>query len=206
VVTSLLVLLTLSSGWTATILLLPLEHAHGPARLRGGDQSGARAIVVLGAYGITASDLPVSSWTNDAGLFRIVEAVHLFGHCRECQIVLSGSTPTVDAMARVLESLDTPVKQIEVDGHSDTTAASARSLADRLHGAPFYLVTSAGHMPRAVLAFRAQGLHPLPAPTDYRAPRDLLSANPLPTPKSLRLSDLALHEYFGIIWYRMQGM
>ena len=206
VAAGLLILLTLSSGWTASALLLPLERAHGPAQPDEVDRSGARAIVVLGAYGITAAELPVSSWTNDAGLFRIVEAVHLFRRCRDCRILLSGSTPTVDAMARVLESLGMPTNHIEIDGSSDTTAASARSLASRLHGAPFYLVTSAGHMPRALIAFRAQGLYPLPAPTDYRAPRDLLSADPLPTPKSLRLSDLAVREYFGIFWYRLQGM
>jgi len=204
--TGLLMLLTFSSGWTATALLLPLERAHGPAQPDEVDQSGARVIVVLGAYGITATELPVSSWTNDAGLFRIVETVHLFRRCRDCQILLSGSTPTVHAMARVLESLGTPANHIEIDGHSDTTAASARTLADRLRGVPFHLVTSAGHMPRALVAFRAQGLHPFPAPTDYRAPRDLPSANPMPTPKSLRLSDLAVREYFGIFWYRLQGM
>lgn len=205
VATALLFLLALSSGWTATALLAPLEHAHAPALLRDGDPA-AHAIVVLGAYAAPESDLPMSSWPNDAGLFRVVEAIHLRDRCSGCRMFVTGSTPTVNAMASVLVSLGAPADDVHIDGAANTTAASARNLADRLRGTPFFLVTSAGHMPRALLAFRAQGLQPRPAPTDYRAPLSLASANPWPTPHSLVLSDLAVHEYLGILWYRLQGM
>jgi uncharacterized SAM-binding protein YcdF (DUF218 family) len=200
-----LLLLTLASGWTATALLTPLERANTTAIVRDGDPA-ARAIVVLGAFGIPEPDVPLSSWPNDAGLFRVVEAIHLRERCRDCRVFVSGSTPTVDAMAKVLVSLGVSPMDVGIEGRSDTTVASARNMEGRLRGAPFYLVTSAGHMPRALLAFRALGLNPLPAPTDFRAQRDLAFANPWPNPHSLMLSDLAIHEYLGLLWYRLQGM
>lgn len=204
-VAALTLLLMLSSGWTATALLSPLEHAHPAADSRNGQTAG-RAIVVLGAYGVPEPGLPISSWPNDAGLFRVVEAAHLRARCSDCRLFVTGTAPTVDAMTRVLVSLGTPEKNIEIDSNAKSTAESARNLKERLQRTPFYLVTSAGHMPRAMLAFRAMGLQPQPAPTDYRAPLSLASANPWPTPNSLMLSDLAVHEYLGILWYRLQGM
>lgn len=203
--TAMLLLLVLSSGWTATALLSPLERAY-PAMLQRDGQPAAAAVVVLGAYGVADSELPISSWPNDAALFRVVEAAHLRARCGACLLFVTGSSPTVDVMAQVLVSLGVPEAALVIDGNANTTVDSARNLEARLRGAQFLLVTSAGHMPRAMLAFRAQGLAPLPAPTDFRSPRSLGAANPWPTPHNLQLSDLAVREHLGLLWYRAQGM
>jgi uncharacterized SAM-binding protein YcdF (DUF218 family) len=182
-----------------------LEHEFITTLPRDGDLP-PRAIVVLGAYGFPDQGLPLSSWPNDAGLVRIVEAVHLAQRCADCRIVVTGTSPTVEAMAEVMTSLGVSSRAIELDTSAESTAASARNLSTRLRSSPFYLVTSAGHMPRAMLAFRAMGLQPLPIPTDFRAPRGFASSGLLPAPRYLVLSDLAVHEYLGILWYRLQGM
>jgi uncharacterized SAM-binding protein YcdF (DUF218 family) len=65
-----------------------------------------------------------------------------------------------------------------------------------------YLGTSAGHMPRSVSIFRNFGMHPVPAPTDFMTRRNFLATGYLPSPQYLRLSDLAVHECVGILWYR----
>ena len=69
-----------------------------------------------------------------------------------------------------------------------------------LGGAPFVLVTSAYHMPRAVRLMQRAGQHPIPAPTGQR-----VGAFPwrgfhrwLPTSAGLRDTELALHEYLGL--------
>ena len=198
-------LLVLSSGWTASALLAPLEHAYGPASVRPGDPQ-PRAIVVLAAYGAEDRDMPLSSWPNGSAMFRIVEAVHLRRRCAECKLYLTGSSPTVEVMAQVLLSLGVPQDGMVLDTASQNTGQSARNLAGRLREVPVYLVTSAGHMPRAMLAFRAHGLDPVPAPTDYQLPRQFARAHLMPSPMSLHFSDLAVHEYLGILWYRLNGV
>ena len=65
------------------------------------------------------------------------------------------------------------------------------------------LVTHAMHMPRAVLSFRRAGFEVLPAPTAFKheyVPWKRLSYW-LPRVRHLQLSEAALHEYLGLVWY-----
>jgi uncharacterized SAM-binding protein YcdF (DUF218 family) len=69
------------------------------------------------------------------------------------------------------------------------------------------LVTSAMHMYRSVRIFRKQGYTVFPAPADYwedtKIQMNLLAF--FPRVESLFASTNALHEYFGIIAYKMLG-
>jgi uncharacterized SAM-binding protein YcdF (DUF218 family) len=60
-------------------------------------------------------------------------------------------------------------------------------------------------MPRSVGVFRKQGLNPLPAPTDYMSRKNYMAISYLPSPLHLYYSDLAVHEYLGILWYKIRG-
>jgi len=88
------------------------------------------------------------------------------------------------------------------DDLSRTTRENAR-FAARLSGArSVILVTSAYHMPRAVLSLQKEGLRVLPAPTDYKANRSPYTiADFLPTSAAFEDSYKALHEYLGLIGY-----
>jgi uncharacterized SAM-binding protein YcdF (DUF218 family) len=66
------------------------------------------------------------------------------------------------------------------------------------------LVTSAYHMRRSVLSFRSAGLSVIPAPTDYKSRRTRLTLiDFLPGMTRLLNSSTALHEYVGILYYRL---
>jgi uncharacterized SAM-binding protein YcdF (DUF218 family) len=95
--------------------------------------------------------------------------------------------------------------RLRVDRDSRTTADSARQLHEWLGTRPFFLVTSAGHMPRAMAAMQRAQLAPIAAPTDYRMPREIGRAQFTPTPYGLAVADLATHEYLGRIWYALKG-
>jgi len=195
-------LVVLSSGWTATALLAPLEYSSAPASVRS-DDPPVMAIVVLAAHAEAEPSLPLSSRPNASALARIVEAVHLRSRCRDCPIFVTGGSPTVAVMVEVLASLGIPERDIVVDAGAEHTAQSARNMAARLPAGPFYLVTSAGHMPRALLAFRQQRLAPMPAPTDFKRPRTASLADVLPSPRGLYHADLAIREYLGLLWYHV---
>ena len=59
--------------------------------------------------------------------------------------------------------------RIIVETASLDTADQASLLRDCLGQAPFYLVTSARHMPRAMRMFIRSGTQPIAAPADFRA-------------------------------------
>ncbi len=68
---------------------------------------------------------------------------------------------------------------------------------------PFILVTSAYHMPRAMALFTAQHMHPIPAPTQFIGLTQLSIKTVIPNASSLFLSDLAIHEYLGLWWAKI---
>ncbi|MCW7556069.1 YdcF family protein [Endozoicomonas gorgoniicola] len=65
------------------------------------------------------------------------------------------------------------------------------------------LVTHSWHMPRSVLSYQKMGFEVIPAPTLFtwsEVPWKKLRYW-LPQTRNLRSSELALHEYLGLIWY-----
>ena len=72
---------------------------------------------------------------------------------------------------------------------------------------PFYLVTSALHMPRAMKLFLKQGLNPLAAPSDY--PFYWESRNKFnqwaPHPYNLVIINTVWHEHLGRLWEKLRG-
>jgi uncharacterized SAM-binding protein YcdF (DUF218 family) len=100
-----------------------------------------------------------------------------------------------------------PSPAIVLEETSRSTAESAVNVGMLLreHDDPFFLVTSAGHMPRSLAVFRKQGLEPIPVPIDHQLPKDWRKANLAPRPAALVVSDLAVHERLGLLWYRIRG-
>ncbi|MFT5396545.1 MAG: uncharacterized SAM-binding protein YcdF (DUF218 family) [Gammaproteobacteria bacterium] len=69
-----------------------------------------------------------------------------------------------------------------------------------------YLVTHAWHMSRAVLMFEKQGIKVTPAPTIFTPHATWLASwqNYIPAASALGNTYLALHEYMGILWYKLK--
>jgi len=198
------VVFVFSSSLAAALLLGPLEKSF-PALRNPRDFPDAHVIVVLTAYGTDDPELPLSAQMNAPSAFRVLETANLWSLRPDCTIVVSGSSPAAEIMARQLRSLGVPESQLKVDADSDSTAESADYLRKIAGGRPVFLVTSAGHMRRAVGTFRNRGLTPIPAPTDYRLIRTPADAPLNVSPSHLQASDLAFHEYLGLAWYRLTG-
>jgi uncharacterized SAM-binding protein YcdF (DUF218 family) len=195
-------LVTFSSGKTATLLLSPLEYAYP----RVPDQAApVRAIVILAAYAANDPDMSLGDRPSSSSLYRVVEGALLWQRCMDCAVVVTGRTPTTHVLGELLVALGIPRAQVRLDDDAADTGESAVNVRRLLDDAPFYLVTSAGHMPRSMAAFAAAGLHPLPAPTDHRLPRSVARAEWHLSVFHLECSDLAVHERLGLWWYRLRG-
>lgn len=204
---ALLVLLSTTAG--ARLLIRPLELMT-PA-LTSSSAAQAQAIVVLGggrrrnAPEYEGQDVP-----RETVLARLRYAVRLHRKTGLPMLVTGGS-PEVNAdseaelMARVLhDDFNTPARWVE--GKSDNTAQNARYSAAMLRHAGvshILLVTDALHMPRSERVFAHAGLTVTAAPTSYLGRGALIAADFIPSGGGLKDSHYAMHEWIGLLWYRM---
>jgi uncharacterized SAM-binding protein YcdF (DUF218 family) len=77
-------------------------------------------------------------------------------------------------------------------------------MKQRVGDQPFLLVTSAYHMPRAMMLFRKEGLRPIAAPGDFND-RGEDSIWALGTANQLEKTEKAWHEYIGLAWTYLRG-
>ncbi|MBM4340549.1 MAG: hypothetical protein FJ110_13530 [Deltaproteobacteria bacterium] len=162
-------------------------------------------IVILTGHVEPDPYFPISSAVSSSAAFRLMEAARIWKMFPDKQILISGHETAAGIMKKVLVSLGLPESQIAIEGRSGNTYESAVNIQKIMGSRSFILVTSAGHMPRTMGAFRKLGMNPVPAPTDYMTGQHYMDAKFLPTPSHLRYSDLAIHEYLGILWYRLKG-
>jgi uncharacterized SAM-binding protein YcdF (DUF218 family) len=138
-------------------------------------------------------------------LIRVMEAIRLWKGMPEAGLVLSGGAlakrPAVaQVMAAVTYELGIPRESVTLEAESLDTDDEARLLKPMLGKAPFAMVTSASHMPRAMMIFRRHGMNPISAPADFEAssPQSWEPRMFVPAVSALLLSHKAFHEYMGI--------
>jgi uncharacterized SAM-binding protein YcdF (DUF218 family) len=96
----------------------------------------------------------------------------------------------------------------EFEDRSDNTwenALFSRRQVQPRPGETWVLVTSAIHMPRAVAAFAAVDWPVLPWPVAYRTRRALDWKPGVNLPARMRVLDIAVHEWVGMLVYRLRG-
>lgn len=111
-------------------------------------------------------------------------------------------------MARALRDFGVEARWIEAaSGTTRENAAYAGALLQDAGVRRIALVSHYWHLPRAVPAFRAQGLEVVPVPGYAPAPQATPARDPLallPSARGLGRSSAALHEYLGMLWYRLR--
>jgi uncharacterized SAM-binding protein YcdF (DUF218 family) len=169
-------------------------------------------IVVLGGGVSDDAALPPNDQLARATLARLVEGIRLARWFPEARLLLSGwgglgTRTEAAAMRDVARTLGIAPERITLDEASRDTHDQAVHTRALVGDAPFALVTSAYHMPRAVALFRRQGLAPIPAPTDhqYKARSRFDVRLLIPNGSRLALARTALHEYLGLAWSRLRG-
>lgn len=195
--------LIFGAGPVAFWLLGNLEYQISPAS--ASQREGVQTVVVLAAYGESDLSIPLSSRVNSETAFRLLEVISIFRAAPDSMVIVSGGGAVPAIMRDVLVSAGIPSDHLLVDGNSLSTVESARHLSATIGRAPFLLVTSAGHMPRAFGVFQKAGTAPLAVPTHYLAKRNWLAIQYLPSPVHLVYSDLAISEYAALGWYSLKG-
>ncbi|PIZ88528.1 MAG: hypothetical protein COX90_04120 [Candidatus Nealsonbacteria bacterium CG_4_10_14_0_2_um_filter_38_17] len=145
---------------------------------------------------------------GDSDVLRASEVLrisHMTNH--RTKIIISGTDPlnpkseTAEATRRFFTSRGIPASNIIVDGKSGNTRESAKNVKEIVGKDPFFLITSAYHMERSIKTFQKAGTFPIPAPTDSKIKGKYNILDFFPDSENLKKSDLAFHEYFGIVFY-----
>lgn len=195
--------LLFGAGPVSFLLLGALEYRIPPATVE--ERGGAKRIVVLTGHAEHDPETPLSSHVNDASASRLLETLNLHRATPALPIIITGGGQVPIIMRDLLVASGVPAELVESESRSFSTYESAVHLAPLLEVKPFLLVTSAGHMPRAVGVFKKAGMQPIPVPTHYMSRRNWLATQYLPSPLHLRYSDLAVSEYAALAWYYLNG-
>ena len=164
-------------------------------------------IHVLGSGHNTDKTQPISSHVGDAGTKRVLEGVIIHKQTLNSKIIFTGyagDTNTTNAVmnSKLAFALGVSQKSIIINGAPTDTREEAEFMKTIVGSEPFVLVTSATHMPRSMMLFKSLGLNPIAAPTNFYKQnfRGYLRA---PGSMSFYISTLALHEYIGILWAKI---
>lgn len=187
-----------------------LVHAVESRTPHGTECAGLQAVVFLsgGVQYAPDSDADLGALTTDS-------VARVFSLARRdlgdtLPLVVSGGGPhTVaesDVVATLIASLGIAADRVLLESDSNTTWDSARAVRrllppDVTHVA---LATSALHLPRSALVYRAAGFDvcPWPLGTRWQA-ADGVGAL-WPQSSGLLKSEAALHEIVGALWYRLR--
>lgn len=209
IVVSIAALYVLSTPWMGGVLQKSLEIA-APVDLSA--PPAADAIIVLGGgrrinareYG--SDTLSRISFERLRYAARLHRATHL-------PLLVTGGMPGGGTLAEgtlmrnaLSDELHTPVSWVE--DSALTTRENARLSARILKQAGvkrIFLVSHAWHLRRAVREFEQQHLQVIPAGINFADTRVDSPLSLLPSASGLLDSTYALHEWLGILWYRIRN-
>src|SRR5690606_39361543 len=105
-------------------------------------------------------------------IVRVVEGIKIYREYPEATLIMTGKGWVKDRteaqpMKEMAVALGVAPDKILLDEESNNTADHPKYLKGALGKDPFVLVTSALHMPRAMMLFKKYGLDPIPAPTGH---------------------------------------
>lgn len=179
---------------------------------------GECTVMVLGSGHSALAGLSATQQLSPTALARLTEGVRQLNlktalagdtadasadNSKSCRLVVSGwnggneGPSHAEVMAMAAQELGVAESQLISFPEAKDTIEELLSMKNLIGETPFRLVTSATHMPRAMMIATGLGLNPQAAPGNFLADEDYwwrLSAD------NLALSQAAIHEYVGMLW------
>lgn len=195
------------------MIIRPLEARFPVPRSLPSDIAG---IIILGG-GINpklSSDYQQISM-NSMGE-RVLVGIELANLYPNTSVVYSGGTGSLqnatykeaDYAVDTLEKAGVARERLISEPYSRNTYENfgyLRELIEPDTGAPWILVTSAKHMPRAVGVAQRFGFNVLPYPVDFQTPRQMTWQPRLDMLHQLEILDSAMKEWVGLLYYSYKG-
>lgn len=187
------------------LLVRNLESKYSPVDLSSIDFDSTH-ILVLGGGHVRDPRVTSIDQLSASTLSRLLEGMRIRFEVPGSKLICSGyggvdTVSNAAVMRSAAMELGVDGSRIQMLEKAANTWEEAQFYRDGFGtSVPLILVTSATHMKRAMMVFKAMGLDPIPAPTDFivkkRIRRDWLSH------ENFRKVQIALHEYIGLVYYR----
>lgn len=206
---SLGLLIVTTTTYTPNKLLGPLERSYPQFDL----STSVDYIVILGCGHVNDSVLPLSSQLYPCSMMRIAEAMRIYQHNPGARFVTSGALSSqpfsnAEMNERMLIAMGVAPSAVITVSKSRDTEEESQNLAAMLQGKRFALVTSASHMIRAKELFEAQGLSPIPAPSEHlvRISDQTNFWSVLPHSKNIQKFERWWYERLGRTWLDVKSL
>jgi uncharacterized SAM-binding protein YcdF (DUF218 family) len=195
----------LSTPYGANQVLAPLEFKYAKFKQ---PELPLAYIVVLGCSYNNNGHLPQSSRLTGCSQIRVMEGFELYQNNPGSKVLFTGGghnnkNSLAQNMATMAKKIGIKAEDIIIEERVYNTVEEANYLASEIVDAQTALVTSAAHMPRAMLLFENNGLDLIPAPTDFLI-RERVTSHHLryfiPEVTNLAKVNSAAHEYYGLWW------
>lgn len=198
-----------ASPAVANRMLLSLESQYAPPVL-GPGQPVPRRIVVLTSGEPFDPASPEPLQLDLASLRRTRAAVAFYRRHGGELIFVGARFPSerrsvAARMAGLAVQEGVPASAVRTLPGATTYRSLEYLSRDKVADEPFFLITSAAHMPRAMAVAHALHLTPIPVPCDYRALRWLGWQGWVPNNAAFPVISLALHEIVGRWYYELRG-
>jgi uncharacterized SAM-binding protein YcdF (DUF218 family) len=208
------IFLTLSLFWFTLIstnifsnaLLLPLEYQYPKL---DSVKKDIKYILVLGSSHRSDHNIPINSQISKTGLVRLSEGIRLYKKSSHVKLIFSGynglrgdKNSHALIQKKTALSLGIDPSDMILQTKPKDTKEEAINVKKIIGHSKFILVTSASHMPRAMEIFHSIGLKPIAAPTNFISSKELPSVSFF-SAGSIVHTQIAFHEYLGIIWHRI---
>ena len=190
-------------GFIPDILINSLENQYPPLNIpRDISESDTVYIMVLGAGLTGTSDLSANNELSASSICRLVEGIRIHRLISGSKIVFSGYSSgqlanQADIMEQAAISLGVEASHInKVNWARNTSDEANRFYTSFGKRGSLIIVTDAIHMPRAMKLFRKAGLNPIASPANY------LNRNEpfIPFAINIRIMEMVIHEYLGMVW------
>ncbi len=174
---------------------------------------GSCDIIVLGGGHSDDKSLSPNNQLSTVALSRLVEGIRIHRLIRGSRLILSGSSgrselPQALVLYRTALILGIDSTSMTMQIKPSNTRMEAEEYVKNFGSKTnLIVVSSAAHMPRAMMLFRKMGIHPIPAPTS-RVLKNETFKYPLgwiPSSDFVDMMEVVIHEYAGIVWERLGG-
>ena len=205
--------LILFSSPLSLVLYRQHERSYLPVPIAQSPRAGA--IVVLGGD----IGLPLTPRiSSQIGGNRALHAFRLFTANKSKFIIISGGNvfpqrgvePEAYYTSEILKEWGIPSEAVLIEGRSRNTyenAIETKKLLKARQIDKILLITSAFHMPRALLTFRTAGIDAIPSPSSYSIVKysrpQILDW--IPSLRNLGRMQVVIREKLGILIYRYRG-
>ncbi|WP_020406713.1 YdcF family protein [Hahella ganghwensis] len=203
----LMIILLCSNGIFVRQLIAPLESQYSTYSDQPVDY-----ILVLGNAHRSFAGIPVTSVLEGDSMYRLAEGLRIARINPEATIILSGfafsdQISNAEAYRRVAVALGVDEARIRLMEEARDTGEELATAAGMVGGKSVALVTSAYHMPRSMGLANHHHLTVVAAPAahKYKAGLRHWLLDFIPSASAVQLSHMAIHEYLGILWYRITG-